>query len=112
MRFLCLAYGDARDWHGLSETEQQSLLAQDDVLRQRGDIVVAVQGPVTTLRAWDGKAHTTTDVFAHAEVPLAGCGIVEAENLEEAIRLLKDTPCARAKGAIELHRILAINLRE
>jgi len=110
MKYLCLAYGAGKDWEQLTDGEQKSLLAQDDVLRRRGDIVVAVQGPVTTLRAWDGKPHTSDKVFASSPVPLAGCGIVEAENLDEAIRLLKDTPCARANGAIELHPIHSINL--
>lgn len=110
MKYLCLAYGDGKDWKKLSKTEQEALLAQDEVLRQRGDIVVAVQEPVTTLRAWDGKPTTTKGAYAHSPAPLAGCGIIEAENLEEAIRLLKDTPCARAKGAVELHPIHSSNL--
>jgi hypothetical protein len=33
---------------------------------------------------------------------LAGFSLIEAADLEEAIRLVADTPCARAKGAVEL----------
>jgi hypothetical protein len=110
MKFLCLAYGDGKEWERLSPAEQKTLLAQDDVLRARGDIVVAVKGPVTTLQAWDGSPHTTHEAFARSDVPLAGCGIIEAADLDEAIRLVKDTPCARAHGAVELHPIHAINL--
>jgi hypothetical protein len=44
-----------KDWNALSNTEQDELLAQDEVLRARGDLVAAV-GEATTLRAWDGTA--------------------------------------------------------
>jgi hypothetical protein len=109
MKFLCLAYGDEKDWKTLSKGEQDALLRQDEVLRQRGDLVAAVKDPIFTLRAWDGRPHMTEGAFSKSEVPLAGCGIIEAESLAEAIELLSDTPCARAKGAVEIRPIAAIN---
>jgi hypothetical protein len=33
MKYLCLAYGDEKDWNVLTKKEQEALLAQDDVLR-------------------------------------------------------------------------------
>jgi len=33
MLFLCLAYGDEKDWKALLKEEQDALLAQDEVLR-------------------------------------------------------------------------------
>ncbi len=101
MRYLCLAYGDEKDWSALSKDEQDALLAQDEVLRRRGDLVSAV-GSATTVRAWDGTPSTTDGPFATAAVPLAGFSLIEAEDLDEAIRLVADTPCARAKGAVEV----------
>jgi len=101
MKYLCLAYGDEKDWNALSRDQQDALLAQDDVLRGRGDLVAAV-GRATTVRAWDGKATTTDGPFATAAAPLAGFGVIDAADLDEAIRLVEGTPCARAKGAVEL----------
>ena len=109
MRYLVLAYGREEDWLRLSESEQRALLAQDEVLRRRGDRVAAVEPAVTTVRAWDGTPSTTTEPLAAGAAPLAGFGIIEAESLEEAIALVKDTPCARAGGAVEIRRITAIN---
>jgi hypothetical protein len=57
MRFLCLAYGDEKDWVVLSKEEQDALLAQDEALRRRGALVAAV-GDATTVRAWDGEPST------------------------------------------------------
>jgi hypothetical protein len=109
VKFLVLAYGAEADWKTLSRSEQTELLAADEVLRKRGDYVAAVSTDVTTVTAWEGTAKLTDGRFACSNVPLAGFGIIEAENLEEAISLVKDTPCARAKGAIELRPLLDIS---
>lgn len=47
--------------------------------------------------------------FAQSDVPLAGFSVIEAESIDQAVRLVADTPCARAKGAIEIRPILMIN---
>ncbi|MBN9463509.1 MAG: hypothetical protein J0H00_20050 [Burkholderiales bacterium] len=52
MKFLCLAYGDEAGWNSLSEEEKREALAQDAVIRDRGDLMSAVQGTVTSVRNW------------------------------------------------------------
>ena len=101
MKFLCLGYGDEKGWHGLSPLQQTEALANDDRLRKRGDIVAAV-APATVVRAWGGAAETAPGPFARAELPLAGFALVEAPSLEEAIALCAKSPCAVARGAIEV----------
>lgn len=39
MKFLCLAYGDEKDWNVLTRKEQDEMLAQDEVLRKRGALI-------------------------------------------------------------------------
>lgn len=109
MKYLILAYGAEEDWNVLSKAEQDELLAQDEVLRQRGDVVAAVEPTAIVVRAWDGTPETTIGPFASSGKPLAGFGIIEAANLDEVVRLVADTPCARARGAVEIRPILAIN---
>jgi hypothetical protein len=109
MKYLCLAYGDEKDWNALTKNEQDALLAQDEVLRRRGDLVAAVQTTATIVRAWDGRPTTTDGAFADSRVPLAGFCIIQAADLNEVIQLVAQTPCARAKGAIEVRPITAIN---
>jgi hypothetical protein len=104
-----LAYGDEKDWNALSEAEQAELLAQDGVLRKRGDTVAAVQPKALVVRAWDRTPITTEGPFAVSSVPLAGFGIIEASDLQEVIELVSNTPCARAKGVIEIRAIASIN---
>ncbi|MGB8626967.1 MAG: YciI family protein, partial [Candidatus Cybelea sp.] len=110
MKYLCLAYGAAEDWKKLNRSEQETLLAQDDFLRSRGDVVAALGSAATTVRAWYGDPVTTTAVFSSSTLPLVGFGIIEAADLEEAIRLVAPTPCARAKGFVEVRPIVTINM--
>jgi hypothetical protein len=109
MKYLCLAYGAEKDWNVLTKREQDEMLAQDEVVRKRGSLMAAVQTTVTTVRAWDGKPTITDGGFADLKAPLAGFSIIEAADLDEVIRLVAGTPCARAKGAIEIRPITAIN---
>jgi len=109
MKFLFLAYGDAKDWNALIKKEENDLLAQDEVVRKRGALMAAVQTNMVTVTAWDGKSKATNCAFADSTVPLAGFSVIDAANVDEVVELVAGTPCARAKGAIEIRPILAIN---
>lgn len=106
MKFLCLAYGSEKDWLELTQQEQNELLAQDAMLRDRGAMMSAVETTVTTVTAWDGSPKATNGSFAQSSVPLAGFSIIEAADINEAVQLVAGTPCARAKGAIEIRPLL------
>lgn len=108
MKFLCLAYGAEKDWLELTKREQHELLSQDQVLRDKGAFMSAVETDVTTVSAWDGSTITSNTSFSKSNVPLAGFSILEAADIQEAVRLVAKTPCARAKGAIEIRALLEI----
>jgi len=102
MKFLCLAYGDEAGWNSLSEEERREALAQDAVIRSRGNLMSAVQRAVTSVKNWDQNLQVNNEPFARNELPLAGFSVIEAENVEEVIELVSNTPCARARGVIEI----------
>jgi hypothetical protein len=102
MKFLCLAYGDEDGWNSLSESEQQEVLAQDVVIRDRGNLMAAVQTQVTSVRNWDENLEVTNEALVQPPLPLAGFSVIEAESLEEVIELVKNTPCPRARGFVEI----------
>lgn len=106
MKFLCLVYGGEKDWLALTQQEREELLAQDEVLRRRGNFMSAVETTVTTVTAWDGSPTTTSGSFAKSSVPLAGFSIIEAADINEVVQLVAGTPCARAKGAIEIRPLM------
>jgi hypothetical protein len=109
MKYLCLAYGDEKDWKALTLAQQEEFLHQDEIIRQRGALMGAVKTDVITVRAWNGTPEITKGPAAGLETPLAGFSVIEADDVDEVVRLVSQTPCARAKGAIEIRPILAIN---
>lgn len=105
MKFLCLAYGKEDDWNELSPTVQNGLLAQDEILRRRGDMVATVDAEAATVRVENGAPVVEVDSVVDSNLPLAGFYIIEARDRDEAVHLIHDTPCAGAEGAIELRAI-------
>ena len=111
MKFLCLAYGAERDWNALPKGEQDALLAQDEVLRERGALMAAVEPVVTTVTAWSGTPNITANTFARSS---SASRLLRDRSRERrtGASLVANTPCARAKGAIEIHAIMTINEKE
>jgi hypothetical protein len=102
MKFLCLAYGDEEGWNALNDGEKREALAQDAVIRERGNLMSAVQTRVTSVRNWDQNLEVSDGPYARHELPLAGFSVIEAESLHEVVALVSSTPCARARGVIEI----------
>lgn len=101
MKFLCLAFGDEKGWNSLTDDEKDEVLAQDAVIRERGATMSAVRPQVTSVRNWDRKLEVT-DRPSATGLPLAGFSIIEAETVDEVVELVANTPCARARGVIEI----------
>lgn len=104
MKFLCLAYGDEDGWNSLSDGEQEEVLSNDKVIIDRGDLMSAVRPKVTTVKNWDKQLEVNNESIAQDGLPLAGFSVIEADSIEEVIDLVKNTPCARAKGMIEIRQ--------
>ena len=105
MKFLCLAYGDEDGWNSLSDAEKEELLAQDKVIRDRGNLMSSVSTAVTSVRNWDRDLQVVEEAYPIRKLPLAGFSIIEAESLEEVIELVANTPCARARGIIDIRAL-------
>jgi hypothetical protein len=102
VKFLCLAYGDEAGWNFLSEEAKRAALAQDALIRDRGDLMSAVRRTVTSVRNWDGNLEISNEHFARSELPLAGFSVIEAEDVKEVIKLVSNTPWARGRGVVEI----------
>ncbi|MDD3764882.1 MAG: YciI family protein [Nevskiales bacterium] len=105
MKYLCLVYSDERALEGFPDSE---CMACGDALRASGQMIAAeALQPVataTTLRVRDGKASITDGPFAETKEQLAGFYLVEAANLDEALRIAAKIPPARV-GSIEVRPV-------
>lgn len=73
----------------------------DEVVRQRGALISVVGAP-TLVRTWDGTPVTSAMPFASGDAPFVGFSLIEAADIDEAVRLVAHTPCAVAGGALEI----------
>ena len=112
MKFLCLVFVDEKKLESLSKTESQNLddesLAYDQTLRDEGHFLAAqalesVRSAVT-IRSTKGRPMITDGPFAETREQIGGFILLEAENMEEAIRIASKIPPIRL-GGIEVRPI-------
>lgn len=102
MKYLCLAYYDEKKFETLSKAEVEALVSQcpphDASLRSSGHLVTqASLGPTrssTTIRPRNGKPSVTDGPFAETKEQVGGFFIIEARDLNEAIRVASKHPAA------------------
>ena len=109
MKYICLGYMDPKKWEARSESEQNAFIdecfAYDDVLREKGHFAggEALQSPgnAVTLRFKNGKVSVTDGPYAETKELLGGILILEAQDLNHAIRLMSEHPGVRG-GPFEI----------
>jgi hypothetical protein len=101
VKYLCLAYGDRKKLEALTKAQFEDLLARcrvfDEELQKSGHFVQAesLEWGVTTLRAKDGKTVVTDGPFVETRETVGGLIVIEARDLNEAIRIASMHPAAR-----------------
>ncbi len=108
MKYLCLVYLDEKR---LPELPDEDCVAYDAAIRASGQCLASealesVQ-TATTVRIRDGKLTVTDGPFAETKEQLAGFYMIDAGNLDEAIRIASGIPPARI-GSIEVRPVRPI----
>ena len=109
MKYLCLVYSDEQNLHGLPESPADSeCMAYAESLVDSGQMIAgqALQpvATATTVRVRNGQMSVTDGPFAETREQLAGFYLVEARDLNEAIRIAAGIPPARV-GSIEVRPV-------
>ena len=108
MKYLCLVYLDEAR---LDELPDADCVAYDREIRESGHCVAseALQSvhTATTVRIRNGKLGITDGPFAETKEQLAGFYMIEARDLNEAIRVASGIPPARV-GSIEIRPVRPI----
>lgn len=108
MKYLCLVYLDEKR---LGELPDEDCVEFDQSIRASGhcmasEALESVQ-TATTVRMRDGKVTVTDGPFAETKEQLAGFYMIDAADLDEAIRIASRIPPARV-GSIEVRPIRPI----
>jgi hypothetical protein len=100
MKYLCLAYGDPQKMGSLTKAEFAALVEKckvhDAELRASGHYVSgqSLEWDVTTIRPRGGKPVVTDGPFVETRERVGGLVIIEARDLNEAIRVASLHPAA------------------
>jgi hypothetical protein len=113
MKYLLLIYENEATWAAVSEAEKgkifQEYMDYTKRIRKSGNYVAgeALQpvSTATTVRVKNGKTLTTDGPFAETREQLGGFYMVEAKDLDEAIKLAAGIPAVRT-GSIEVRPIM------
>lgn len=105
MKYLCLVYAEESKLAGFPD---QECVAHDAGLRESGHCLAseALQpvATATTVRVRNGALSVTDGPFAETKEQLAGFYLVEARDLNEAIRIASHIPPIRV-GSIEVRPV-------
>ena len=112
MQYLCLAYEEERKLNELTEAEWQVLRRETldyvEILKKSGHLLDArpLRSAVaaTTLRIRHGQLSVTDGPFAETKEQIGGYFLVQAVDVDEAIRIAKGWPSARI-GSIEVRPV-------
>jgi hypothetical protein len=115
MRYICLVHADPERLEALTPEQRASLdsrsLAYDRELAERGHFVIAeaIQEPgsAVLVRTRQGKITHTDGPFIETKEFMAGFILVEARDMNEAVRLAAGIPMAEM-GTIEVRPIYDI----
>jgi hypothetical protein len=102
MKYLCLAYYDEEKFEAMPKAEFDAIASQcpayDEALRNSGHLVVqaSLQDPsaTTTVRPRNGKPSVTDGPFTETKELVGGFFIIDAVDLNEAIRVASKHPAA------------------
>lgn len=113
MKFACLVYVDAALIGALSEEAQARMVdasvEHDWRMRKAGHLILAqpLQEPdrAVTIRVRAGRMSSTDGPFAETKEHLGGFFLIEAGDVDEAVRIAAESPMAEM-GSIEVRPFL------
>ena len=102
MKYLCLAYYNEKAFDAMPRAEVDALVSQcpayDEALRSSGHLVIQASlgssRATTTVRPRNGKPLVTDGPFIETKEQVGGFFIIEARDLNEAIRVASKHPAA------------------
>ncbi len=115
MKYLLLIYEEEKVWNKLSEAERQGMFGEyykfTEEIKNSGKYLggnpLKPTSTATTVRVRDGKPLVIDGPFAETKEQLGGYYLVEATDLDDAIKIAGKIPGARL-GSIEVRPILAM----
>jgi hypothetical protein len=101
-KFVTIAYGDEAGYVKTELALREKAHARDAELRQGGALIGIAGKPVQVRNTEFTGVTREAGSFLSSALPIAGFGIIDAADLDEAIALVSQTPCAVCHGVVEV----------
>jgi hypothetical protein len=116
MKFVCLGYIEAGKFENMPESERDAMVdgcfTYDDVLRRNGHFAggegLQPASTAVTLRFQRGKVMVTDGPYTETKEQIGGILILEANDLDHAVRLMSKHPGVRI-GPFEIRPAADLN---
>ena len=113
MQYLCLIYDDEATWANMPEDERNAIYGEYMAFTQSikdsgnhlaGDALQPIS-TATSVRVRNGETLVTDGPFAETKEQLGGYYLVEAKDVDEALKIAERIPSARY-GTIEVRPVV------
>jgi len=114
MKYLCLIYDAEKQFETMPKAELDALMKEyrafTEDIKKSGHYIGGFQlqptHAATTLRVRNGKLSATDGPFAETKEQLGGYYLIEAKDLNDAIKIASRIPSAKI-GSIEVRPVVA-----
>lgn len=114
MQYLLLIYHKENEWENLTEEQRQNVYGEYRSLREdlakKGNWIGGNQlqpvSTASTVRVQDKKPLITDGPFAETKEQLAGYFLIDARNLDEALKIASRIPSVARGGSIEVRPVI------
>jgi hypothetical protein len=115
MKYLCMVYCEESKLAALSQADYDKLVAEhgvlNEALQKSGHYITAhALEPVRTakiVRVRNGKLSATDGPFAETKEQLAGVYLIDARDLDDALRVAGRIPAVRM-GTVEIRPVMEL----
>jgi hypothetical protein len=101
-KFLTIGYGDEAGYERTAAALRDQAHAHDAQLVSEGAVTGLAGKPVQVRNPDAAGVETDDRPYLQSVLPVAGFSLIEADDLESAVRLVAGTPCAIAHGVVEV----------
>ncbi len=101
-KFLTIGYGDSAGYARTPQPLRDRAHEEDAKLLAEGAVIGIAGQPVQVRNPQAAGVETVAAPFMSSRLPVAGFAVIEAADIEEAIRKVSGVPCAVADGVVEI----------
>jgi hypothetical protein len=113
VKYLCLIYDEEKQFATMNKSDMDAMMGEyrqfgEDIKKSGNHVAGAQLQPIhtaTTVRIRNGKISNTDGPFAETREQLGGFYLIEARDLNEALKIAARIPSART-GSIEVRPLV------